>query len=405
MMNMQDAIKRELTNIDYLYLCSEIHQQVINTNGRLDQFYLYGENSDRFIFRFRTKEGKKDLVFNPPEFLFIRQSEQVEMQTQTSPFVSMLKSRFSNYILKGVEQLQNDRIIRLRFENGSILLEGMRNFNILILDENENIINSYKKDERITIGEKYSPPKSAKHEISKENILQAMKEDEKIVVAITRKVALPAFYVNEALGSEGIDPKTRTSEINDEMKKSIAERLEEFHMNLKNHLELSLEKAKQENEQGRETEKEEKKTERIVMPVLIEGRYMISDKRMIEKIKERKENKESEIAVLNSLSEIQEIVYHQQEMQEIEKEKGKRMNKLAERLRHQEEREKELIQEINQDQEKGNWIMQNANHVNEIIRKYNEIKIRGNKEELEKFLKENNLEMTKNGIKMKIEKK
>jgi len=402
---MQDAIKRELTNIDYLYLCSEIHQQVINTNGRLDQFYLYGENSDRFIFRFRTKEGKKDLVFNPPEFLFIRQSEQVEMQTQTSPFVSMLKSRFSNYILKGVEQLQNDRIIRLRFENGSIVLEGMRDFNILILDENENIINSYKKNERITIGEKYSPPKSAKQEISKENILQAMKEDEKIVVAITRKVALPAFYVNEVLASEGIDPKARTSGINDEMKKWIAERLEEFHMNLKKHLELSLEKAKQENEQGRETEKEEKKTERIVMPVLIEGRYMISDKRMIEKIKERKENKESEIAVLNSLSEIQERIYHQKEMQEIEKEKGKRMNKLAERLRHQEEREKELIQEINQEQEKGNWIMQNANHVNEIIKRYKEIKIRGKKEELEKFLKENNLEMTKNGIKMKIEKK
>jgi len=405
MINMQDVIKRELTNIDYLYLCSEIHQQVINANGRLDQFYLYGENSDRFIFRFRTKEGKKELVFNPPEFLFIRRSEPVEMQTQASPFVSMLKSRFSNYILNGVEQLQNDRIIRLRFENGSIVLEGMRDFNILILDENENIINSYKKDERITIGEKYSPPKSAKQEINKENILQAMKEDEKIVVAITRKVALPAFYVNEVLASEGIDPKTRTSGINDEMKKSIAERLEEFHMNLKKHLELSLEKAKQENEQGRETEKEEKKTERIVMPVLIEGRYIISDKRMIEKIKERKENKESEIAVLNSLSEIQERIYHQKEMHEIEKEKGKRMNKLAERLRHQEEREKELIQEINQEQEKGNWIMQNADHVNEIIRKYKEIKIRGKKEELDKFLKENNIEATKNGIKMKIEKK
>ena len=408
-MNMQDVIKRELTNIDYFYLCSEIHQQVINTNGRLDQFYLYGENLDRFIFRFRTKEGKKDLVFNPPEFLFIRQSEQVEMQTQTSPFVSILKSKFSNYILKGVEQLQNDRIIRLRFENGSIVLEGMRDFNILILDENENIINSYKKDERITIGEKYSPPKSTKQEISKENILQAMKEDEKIVVAITRKIALPAFYVNEVLASEGIDSKARTTGINDEMKKSIAERLEEFHMNLKKHLELSLEKAKQEKEtekeQNKETEKEEKKTERIVMPILIEGRYIISDKRMIEKIKERKENNESKIAVLNSLSEIQEGIYRQKEMQEIEKEKGKRMNKLTERLRHQEEREKELIQEINQEQEKGNWIMQNADLVNEIIKRYKEIKIRGNKEELEKFLKENNLEMTKNGIKMKIEKK
>jgi len=180
-------------------------------------------------------------------------------------------------------------------------------------------------------------------------------------------------------------------------------------MNLKKHLELSLEKAKQEKEtekeQNKETEKEEKKTERIVMPILIEGRYIISDKRMIEKIKERKENNESKIAVLNSLSEIQEGIYRQKEMQEIEKEKGKRMNKLTERLRHQEEREKELIQEINQEQEKGNWIMQNADLVNEIIKRYKEIKIRGNKEELEKFLKENNLEMTKNGIKMKIEKK
>jgi len=394
MINMQNVAKREMTNIDYLYLCSEIVKQIIKTNGRLDQFYIYGENSDKFVLRFRTKEGKKDIVFNPPEFLFLRQSEQIKTPAQ-SPFGSALKSTFSNYILRDVEQLQNDRIIRLKFENGQIVLEGMRNFNIIILDRNEVVINSYKKnDERIKIGDKYCPPKTEKKEINKENILEAMKDEEKIVVAITRNVALPAFYVNELLINEDIDPKSKTTEIKEENKQAIANRLYEFYKNLKLEIEQNLEELKNNKIQ---TDKEKK-----ILPVLIEGKYLIADQKLIEKYKQKKE---SEIIVLSSLSEIQEKIYRIREMQEIKKENEKRINKLLDRLKHQEEREKELIQEINKEKEKGNWIMQNAHYVDEIIRKYKEIKMKGGKEELEKFLKENNLELTKDGIKIKIEKK
>lgn len=362
-------MQRELTNIDIFFIAKQMETELVSNSARLDQFYDLDEAA---VFRFKTKEGKKDLVFLAPKYLFLRESEKTE--AEASPFASSVKNLLLNRIIKNIRQLNNDRILELEFENGSIILECTKKGNVILVSEGKikNVrFRAEEKERVLEIGKEYLPPRNEKKEVKKEHVAQTLKkpdlQNEKIVVAITRNIAFPAFYLNKIFDSEGWDPKKKVSEIGDPEVERIASRIEEFNANL---LQMKVKQIIKDNE------------------------VFLADDRLMEKSKDWKET-----SLFMELAE----AYKSEIMSSKEKERGKRMRQLLDRLRHQEERMKALEIQIKEEKEKGEWILKHSYEITQLINEYKRIKSGKNKDELERFLKENNLELVKNGIKMKIE--
>ncbi|MEM4133983.1 MAG: NFACT family protein [Candidatus Micrarchaeia archaeon] len=361
--------QRELTNLDILFIIKKIQKELVQNHARLDHFY---DLDTKFIFRFKLKEGKKDLVFLPPRYLFLRDREKIE--SEPTPFAISVKNLLANKIIKDIRQLNNDRIIELEFENGSIILECTKKGNLILISEGKikNIKFKIEEKERILeTGKEYSTPKNEKREVKKEQIIQILKmqelQNEKIVVAISRNIQFPAFYLNKIFESEGWDPKKKIMEFNDYEKERIAYRIEEFYYNL---------------------------LDNKIKPILKDDELFLVDERLMGKIENYKE-----IDLFKAFEEAYD--FEMTSLQDIEK--TKRINRLLNRLKHQEERVKQLEIQIKEEKEKGEWIIKHAYEITELIKKYKDIKSRKDKSEMEKFLKENGLEIVKNGIKIKVD--
>ncbi|MCS7109518.1 MAG: NFACT family protein, partial [Candidatus Micrarchaeota archaeon] len=303
--------------------------------------------------------------------LFVRDSEKTE--AESTPFASSIKNMIMNRILRKIRQINNDRILELEFDDASLILECTKKGNVVLLSEGK--IKSIKekiteKERNLDIGFDYVPPKNEKKETNKEEIMKILNQkemqDEKVVVAITRNISFPAFYLNKILELEGIDPKKRINDLKEDEKEIIAERMEKFCLNLINFK---------------------------VRPILIGEEAILADEAMIAKIKPIKEIKFSEYFA-NSYREKNKKIY--------EFEKEKRIEKLMERLRHQEERKIILQKQIDEEREKGEWIIKHAYEITQILEEYSELKKKGDKEEMGQFLKRNNLELTKDGIKINV---
>ncbi len=361
---------RELTNIDISVIANEINFRLVAKQARLDQFYQIGQS--HFIFRFKTKEGKIDLVFNPPKFLFLRESEKTE--TETNPFTTVLKNNFLNRILKSARQIQNDRILSLEFEGGSVILECIRKGNTVILKEGKIVGLSEEekmKDRELQQNGTYAPPSTAKKEISNQNVIEAIKGKEKIVVAITRAVAIPALYANELLYEIGIDPKKESESLKPEEIKAIAERIEEFQRNL---------------------------SEGKTRTLRYGEKYLVADKKLAESLNK----KNGDTTGVESLSQILSSLYRKQMSTQIKTTTEKKMNQLLSRLEHQEIRAKQVEAEIEEEKRKGEWIISNIEKVNSLVQEYKSIKASNDKAMLEEFLNKNKAALTKNGIKLEI---
>ncbi|MCX8202454.1 MAG: NFACT family protein [Candidatus Micrarchaeota archaeon] len=362
--------QRELTNLDILWIAKDMERELVQNQARLDQFYDLGE---RIIIKFKTKIGKKDVVFFPPEYLFLRESEKTE--AENTPFASSVKNLLLNRLLKSVKQLNNDRIIELEFDSASLILECTKKGNVILISEGK--IKNLKsriaeRDRALEIGAVYAPPKNEKKGVKFETILEALNDkemqNEKIVVAITKRVSFPAFYVNKIFESEGLDPKKKVSELKDDKRKEIAKRIDGFYKDV---------------------------TESNAKPISYQNEVFLADEQMLRRLSGWKETSMSN-ELLQS--------YTKKENLAKEKEKGKRMEKLLDRLKHQEERMKNLESQIEEEKRKGEWIIQHGHEVTKIIEQYKEIRKKGNKQEMEEFLKKNNLELTKDGIKIKTAK-
>lgn len=360
---------RELTNIDASVILREIRSQLVEKQARLDQFYQLEDSN--FVFRFKTKDGKKDLVFNPPRFLFMRESEKAE--GQMNPFVSVLKNSFLNRILKSAEQIQDDRIVSLEFEGGSVILELMRKGNVIVikegkiaaLNENEKI-----KERALELGGEYSPPPSQKRKVTRQNVIDSIEGGEKLVVAITRKIAVPALYVNELLEGMGLDPKADCASLDKKEIETVGERIEKFVSNIK-----------------------EGKTDAIEF----KSKYLAADNELGEQLAGKGECKK-----LGSLSEVLSSLYNSEAFGQIKKTREKKIVKLLSRLEHQEARARQAEEEIDEEKRKGEWIISNMEDVNNLVQEYKRIRASKDANALEEFLKKNKATVTKHGIRLDV---
>ncbi len=131
----------------------------------------------RFAIDFRLPEGNYLFIslepFSPRIYLIKRKLRDLEKQSvNPHPFLSTLRKRLSNSILKSISKDENERIVRLKLlANDEI--EGLKNYafiiqltgrsaNLFLLDENEFILDSLRENqgEGQIIATRFAPPVS-----------------------------------------------------------------------------------------------------------------------------------------------------------------------------------------------------------------------------------------------------
>jgi len=135
---------------------------------------IYHVRSDNFTFEFYTGESFQLLVSVHPKFSRMhRSSRRFRNPQNPSAFCVYLRSRLLGARIKSFQQVQDDRIAVIQFENMtdekkittySLVFELMGSFsNILLLDGKNKILQSYRdrysRDRDLKLGTLYEPPK------------------------------------------------------------------------------------------------------------------------------------------------------------------------------------------------------------------------------------------------------
>lgn len=206
-------------NLDVFFLVKELSSL---KGTRLDNVYQTGEKDFRFRFA-----GKQDLVIRLGECVFL--GERKPAPKQPSQFAMLLRKHLRNRRLTSVEQLNFDRLLVLHFDEKAIVIELFSKGNLLLIEEN-TIVRPFKFEEfsarTLRPKEKYSPPPSTKKDPS----MVDLPSSGEAVPALSKKINLPPFYLEEACCRANVGFKEELTEqniigIKDELIKLIDEKL------------------------------------------------------------------------------------------------------------------------------------------------------------------------------------
>ncbi len=181
-----------LANLDVFFLARELASL---EGARLDNAYQCGEKDFRFRF------GKKDLAVRLGEYAFL--GERQPAPARPSQFSMLLRKHLRGGRLDAVKQLGFDRLLELGFGGKSVVLELFSKGNLLLL-EGGKIIRPFKFKEfssrTLKPRETYSPPPSDKGD-PRSCVLPS---SGKAVPALSKKVNLAPFYLEEACSRAGV---------------------------------------------------------------------------------------------------------------------------------------------------------------------------------------------------------
>jgi predicted ribosome quality control (RQC) complex YloA/Tae2 family protein len=352
---------RELTNLDVAVLLQELLPLV---GSRLEKTYQTSQTE--FVFRFKGKDGKRDVTIFLPYAVMLTDRAPQEGAEQTN-LVLFLRKHLENKVLAGIEQMNFDRILVFDFGESKIVIELFRKGNLILTDASGKILALQRvegaKDRIIRNGAVYAAPKMKKAEPTIDAVRDVLAKDwkdEKAIVVITRNINVPAFYMNELLNARNIDPKTQFDKLTPKEKEIIASEIHEFVREL---------------------------TEKMKVVLRTDGTYLLTelDPGIDDKVYP------SFSALLAEL--------HASGKKEAKKvASGSAAEKARKKLKHQEDRLAQLLKEVDEEKTKGEWIKSHVHEVEELIKEYKIIKKGGNKDELESFLKKHKATVGKNGI-------
>lgn len=184
--------------------------------GRIANIYRVGERTLSFKIR---KDGRTAwLVFSTgigPIVAYGDHPIEGPLQPATA-----LRRYLRGGKLKNVSVINNDRVLRLDVGGYALILEWVREGNIIVLDRDSTILYAlfYKKmrDRSIERGAKYRPPPKQGDLFETHNldsILEKMLASKRrIAAALSVAMSIPGPFIHEALHRLGLDPKRRANE-------------------------------------------------------------------------------------------------------------------------------------------------------------------------------------------------
>ncbi|MCK4669637.1 MAG: NFACT family protein [Nanoarchaeota archaeon] len=219
-------MKASITGLELHYLVQELQKL---KDARVDKVYQ-PEKKELLIAFHVSGKGKHLLKIVAGKHLYLTNYKDVP-QEPTS-FCMFLRKQLGNSRLRTIEQLGEERIVKLAFQGADdkiLYIELFGKGNIILCDSRDVILGVEQmqkwKDRILKKSEKYKYPKKAFlfSKVSKKMILEiAEKNIESIVKALATSLGLGGVYAEEVCLLAKIDKKTKCKDISDKEAKTIA---------------------------------------------------------------------------------------------------------------------------------------------------------------------------------------
>lgn len=231
---------KQISSLDLYYLIKEF--KFLEEN-RIDSFYF--ENDIFFIKIYVKGKGHFYLENSISNYIFITDKKE-EISNFPNSFIQHLRKYLKNGYLKKIEQVENERILKLRIETKDsqteiitpyyIIIELFANGNVILCDENFSIKNSIVKkkykDRVVMVKEEYVlPPQKPLNIFNLDLGLfkeELKKSDLSIVKFIAIKLGLGGKFAEEICQRAQIDKNKQTINICDNEIKTLETELKKI---------------------------------------------------------------------------------------------------------------------------------------------------------------------------------
>ncbi|MEM3827480.1 MAG: NFACT family protein [Candidatus Micrarchaeaceae archaeon] len=222
---------REITTIEVSALVNELQ----SIRGfYFDKFYEVGRG--RFRFRLSRQGEKEELLCILKHALNL--THYIEKGKQESNFYAAVRKRITGYKIERIEQLNEDRIIKITASRGEeeigIVFEMFGKGNLLIVDKDMKILLAYTqaefKDRSVRSGILYQPPQSKAVPLSMANsqsvlriISECKDKSTGITAFLSKSMNIGALYIENAIAGSGVNTKEEVDKVSGEEAARIAE--------------------------------------------------------------------------------------------------------------------------------------------------------------------------------------
>jgi predicted ribosome quality control (RQC) complex YloA/Tae2 family protein len=171
---------------------------------------------------YKMKIGDADLICRPG--IRLHTTKYIEEAGEADAFVEKARKELKGKILKGIEQVNEDRIVLFDLGNLKLYFEMFAKGNMILVKDGKTLTAlRYErwKDREIKRNRTYKPPKTPPREI--EEVISG-----NYIIVSLLKLPVGKLYIEELLARMGIDEKTPGIELSEEQIKKLKETLEEM---------------------------------------------------------------------------------------------------------------------------------------------------------------------------------
>ncbi|MBN2043035.1 MAG: NFACT family protein [Candidatus Aenigmarchaeota archaeon] len=214
--------KQEISSLDLRFLVRELRDLLVN--GFIRKIYQYrteinGKNSHQFMFDiFTPGKGGQWLYFDKNK-IFLTTYKQASPMVPPS-FCLFLRKHLNNKKILDVRQHDFDRIVEIRTQENTLIIELFSDGNVILLDGSSNIImplyvQRWKdRDVKPRIPYAYPPTKVNPFIINLDYFVNFLKKYEsKLIAILASGFGLGPVYANEICVRAGIDGQTLTTKL------------------------------------------------------------------------------------------------------------------------------------------------------------------------------------------------
>lgn len=195
-----------MSNLDYGFIARELDAALVG--AFLNKVYELRPGVLRFKFH---KKGEINLLVELGWGAYLA-SKLEEPPDSPSHFATLLRRKLANAIVKGVKQLNFDRVMSIAFSTAggeySLVFEMLGKGNALLCSGTGSILGVYRVEQfaarSLKIGQEYVLPPSGKKNPSDIDGTDLAGLDGKIIPALSKKINLSPFYLEEACLRAGI---------------------------------------------------------------------------------------------------------------------------------------------------------------------------------------------------------
>jgi len=228
---------KQISSLDLYFLTLEFKQKL--ENSRIETFYY--EKGIFYIRLYTKKDANMYLTNKVSKYIYM--TKEKDDMSEPKNFVQYLRKYLKNAYIKTINQVENERIIKLELEYKEpenkeikiyyLILELFANGNVILVDKDYTILNSLEKkkfkDRTVMVKDTYELPPQKELNLfnpKPELLEKELKEsDLSIVKFLAIKFGIGGKFAEEICELSKIDKNLNANELKKEQIKDITENL------------------------------------------------------------------------------------------------------------------------------------------------------------------------------------